>query len=537
MELREEEEEENGAVDSLPEGEQEVAGDEVEDAEGTEKSKGEDASRRASEGQKTAEIAEVNVTDKHDRNSHQQMDEGQTAEDNAEDLGQQRKGAVGAERKEENNREWRREVTVTAGEVPDVASFIEGRSYEDDEALQGSYAHPSFYDTDIGRRMFGSCRKRRRSGDDVDPLVEELPPKKLCGAFTIALCELAPSGFRDGFQRTVRRTGWAGMTGVGGLVSASETLGSVAPKGEGAAKPEIGGAAQTLCLCEDYQKQHCRIYVGSLDYSLTEEDIMAIFQAFGSVVLVDMPRDPGDCRSKGYCFVEYSSREAADMALLSMQGFQLKGRALKVGRPTGSTAAASPCLQAGALAAASLLKGKSAPIVPIPPLLSVAAPISSPGVPPDLVAALLKSSASRSATGPLIGGVVGAIVGPHCCKVYVGSVPYSFGADDIKQIFGVFGTIVGCHLVPSESNPPTHKGYGFIDFSTPHQAKLAIDTMTGFEVGGKKLKVNHATAPRNPVPTATSPAIFAPSAFSFFPSSGSAAGMTGMRSDTKGLLS
>lgn len=68
----------------------------------------------------------------------------------------------------------------------------------------------------------------------------------------------------------------------------------------------------------------CRIYVGSLDYYLTELEIKSVFQAFGTVTSVDMPKE-GD-RSKGFCFVEYASPEAAQMALSTMHNFVLKGR-------------------------------------------------------------------------------------------------------------------------------------------------------------------------------------------------------------------
>ena len=47
-------------------------------------------------------------------------------------------------------------------------------------------------------------------------------------------------------------------------------------------------------------------------------------QAFGTVTSVDMPKE-GD-RSKGFCFVEYASPEAAQMALSTMHNFVLKGR-------------------------------------------------------------------------------------------------------------------------------------------------------------------------------------------------------------------
>jgi len=76
------------------------------------------------------------------------------------------------------------------------------------------------------------------------------------------------------------------------------------------------------------QSQMCRIYVGSLDYALTEQDVKQVFQAFGSITNIDMPKEGS--RSKGFCFVEYTTPESAEMALTTMQGFQLKGRSTAI---------------------------------------------------------------------------------------------------------------------------------------------------------------------------------------------------------------
>uniref|UniRef100_A0A0G4F277 RRM domain-containing protein n=1 Tax=Chromera velia CCMP2878 TaxID=1169474 RepID=A0A0G4F277_9ALVE len=87
-----------------------------------------------------------------------------------------------------------------------------------------------------------------------------------------------------------------------------------------------GGLGDLTSLMQNGQlmKSRCRIYVGSLDYSLTESDIRQVFQAFGTIINVEMPKEGG--RSKGFCFIEYTVPEAAEMAIQAMQGFQLKNR-------------------------------------------------------------------------------------------------------------------------------------------------------------------------------------------------------------------
>lgn len=80
-----------------------------------------------------------------------------------------------------------------------------------------------------------------------------------------------------------------------------------------------------------------RIYVGALLYDITEDVIRAIFSPFGNVTKVDMPKEPGTTRSKGFCFVEFDRVEAAEAAQATMNGVMLKGRAMKIGKPTGGS--------------------------------------------------------------------------------------------------------------------------------------------------------------------------------------------------------
>ena len=68
-----------------------------------------------------------------------------------------------------------------------------------------------------------------------------------------------------------------------------------------------------------------RIYVGSLNYSVTEIEIRTIFGSIGPIRAIDMSFDPATQRSKGYCFVEFEN--AADaQAAIGMNGVEIAGR-------------------------------------------------------------------------------------------------------------------------------------------------------------------------------------------------------------------
>ncbi|PWZ02853.1 splicing factor, CC1-like protein [Testicularia cyperi] len=75
-----------------------------------------------------------------------------------------------------------------------------------------------------------------------------------------------------------------------------------------------------------------RLYVGSLHFSLTDENVKAVFEPFGEIEYVDLHREPGTGKSKGFCFIQFKNADGAKKALESMNGFELAGRAIRVGK-------------------------------------------------------------------------------------------------------------------------------------------------------------------------------------------------------------
>ncbi|KAL8270245.1 hypothetical protein Esti_005804 [Eimeria stiedai] len=294
-------------------------------------------------------------------------------------------------------------------------------------------------------------------------------------------------------RRRKRRTGWD-VGGGGEPANPTDPAAAAAIAAAAASRINSGGiftpalttAGGMAIPGRSPQAPHpsmCRIYVGSLDYYLTELEIKSVFQAFGTVTSVDMPKE-GD-RSKGFCFVEYASPEAAQMALSTMHNFVLKGRTIKVGRPTA----------VGAGQPQQLLARPS-------PNMSL---VSSAQAGAAAATAILASRGGQTPQGDVAGLMAMGQLSPEkpqeatqgSNRIYVGNVPFGFSSEDLKKIFVCFGAILTCQLLPSQENPQQHRGYGFIEFASADAAKLAIDTMNGFEVVGKQLKVNYATALRS----------------------------------------
>jgi RNA recognition motif-containing protein len=72
------------------------------------------------------------------------------------------------------------------------------------------------------------------------------------------------------------------------------------------------------------------IYVGNLSFGVTEDDLRAAFQAHGTVEKAAVITDKLSGQSRGFGFVEMPNREEALKAISSVNGADLKGRALKV---------------------------------------------------------------------------------------------------------------------------------------------------------------------------------------------------------------
>jgi len=128
----------------------------------------------------------------------------------------------------------------------------------------------------------------------------------------------------------------------------------------------------------------CRVYVGSIVFDITQEDLGKLFAPYGHIKLIDMSYDKVTNKHKGYAFVEYEVPDAAAIAIRKLNGSQLGGRPLKVGRPN-----------------------------------NFPTNLPNAGLPP----------------GP-----------PE--RIYIGNVHEGVTEKDLQEVFEAFGTIRACILVP-----------------------------------------------------------------------------------------
>ena len=83
-------------------------------------------------------------------------------------------------------------------------------------------------------------------------------------------------------------------------------------------------------------------------------------------------------------------------------------------------------------------------------------------------------------------------------KLFVGSLPFATTSDELRAIFEKVGAVSEANVVMDKMSGRS-RGFGFVEMTADEDAKKAIDTLNGTEVGGRKIFVSEARpqAPRD----------------------------------------
>ncbi len=73
-----------------------------------------------------------------------------------------------------------------------------------------------------------------------------------------------------------------------------------------------------------------KLYVGNLSFGTVEDDLQRLFSQVGSVESIAMVTDRDTGRSRGFAFVEMSSKSEGEAAIAKFNGSELDGRSLTV---------------------------------------------------------------------------------------------------------------------------------------------------------------------------------------------------------------
>lgn len=73
-----------------------------------------------------------------------------------------------------------------------------------------------------------------------------------------------------------------------------------------------------------------KLYVGNLSYDVENKDLKKLFSESGTVQSVNIIKDRDSGRNKGFGFVEMKNQQEAAGAMEKFNGFDFKGRTIKV---------------------------------------------------------------------------------------------------------------------------------------------------------------------------------------------------------------
>ena len=78
-------------------------------------------------------------------------------------------------------------------------------------------------------------------------------------------------------------------------------------------------------------------------------------------------------------------------------------------------------------------------------------------------------------------------------KIYVGNLPFSADEAAVRALFATHGTVDSVALI-NDRDTGRPRGFGFVEMTNNSEAARAIQTLNGYQMDGRALKVNEAQA-------------------------------------------
>jgi RNA recognition motif-containing protein len=78
-------------------------------------------------------------------------------------------------------------------------------------------------------------------------------------------------------------------------------------------------------------------------------------------------------------------------------------------------------------------------------------------------------------------------------SIYVGNLPWATTAEDLKALFGPYGTVENARIV-TDRETGRSRGFGFVEIAESDGAAKAVAELHHYDYGGRPLTVSEALA-------------------------------------------
>uniref|UniRef100_A0A061S9W0 Polyadenylate-binding protein n=1 Tax=Tetraselmis sp. GSL018 TaxID=582737 RepID=A0A061S9W0_9CHLO len=255
------------------------------------------------------------------------------------------------------------------------------------------------------------------------------------------------------------------------------------------------------------------LYVGDLDPEITEAQLFELFSQVGPVASLRVCRDAVTRRSLGYAYVNYNSsmdQTAATRALESLNFSVLGGKTIRImwsHRDPQFRKSGVGNIFIKNLDKSIDNRALHDTFAEIGKILSSKVVTDANGESKGYGFVHFETEEAAKKAIEKVNGMMMAgkqvYVGPFVKRserpnegavrftnIYVKNIDLNVSDDELRKEFEAFGEVTSCVIMRTSDG--SSKGFGFVNFNKPEDAKLAVDNLNGKKLGEKEIYAGRA---------------------------------------------